>query len=475
MNHPFRIWDQASWTERDSTINTRFHQSDIIYTPLVGYGLTMPKGVGRTQYWHVGAETVRSHVNHNAIGWYQRMMDSIYVDTRHRRVRAQYRYAAKTQYDEFDELVTRYGNDSDGFISAVLRDQLADQIVGITEKVARDGILDNCLHKFIPNGNAWLLGTNDFSSITAAESSAFTVKRLEDIALRMSYRSEETVKAWGNYAQPVPGQNFRGSVLVMVTTGVYNSIWDSEVQDWLVDLRQLQDDRVINGGAVQYRNMVIQDTGHAMVLWNAGTITDQVGVTEPIKWGDGAPDPSSSAVDSLWYVGQSSGDVTHYIQCTAFTSDDFTAGDFVSIHLARTSEYGITDGCDPLDGKTLRAEVYSVDATNNRLTLRLPMTEAYLDAITDATHGQIYAYVTSAQHIHPVVVIGVREMVQFVKRDHTDGSYIKFNAPTDNDADFPSIVRATANWRGETNPWMLDLYEIHYVAGQFANRGDVTY
>ncbi len=122
----------------------------------------------------------------NAIGWYQRMMDSIYVDTRHRRVRAQYRYAAKTQYDEFDELVTRYGNDSDGFISAVLRDQLADQIVGITEKIARDGILDNCLHRFIPNGNAWLLGTNDFSSINAAEASAFTVKRLEDIALRMS-------------------------------------------------------------------------------------------------------------------------------------------------------------------------------------------------------------------------------------------------------------------------------------------------
>jgi hypothetical protein len=261
----------------------------------------------------------------------------------------------------------------------------------------------------------------------------------------------------------------------MVTTGVFNSIWDSEVQDWLVDLRQLQDERVINGGAVQYRNMVIQDTGHAMVLWNAGTITDQVGVTEPIKWGDGAPDPASGTVDNLWYVGQSSSDVTHYIQCTAFTADDFTAGDFVSIHLVRTDEYGITDGCDPLDGKTLRAEVYSVDATNNRLTLRLPMTEAYLDAFTDATHGEIYAYVTSAQHIHPVVVIGSREMVQFVKRNHTDGSYIQFNALTDNDADFPSIVRATANWYGEINPWMLDLYEIHFVAGQFANRGDVTY
>lgn len=474
-SHPFRIWDQDQWDERSSIIDTRFHQTDVLYTPLIGSNMIMPPGVGWDQYWYVGAEIVKSHVNHNTIGRYQRFMPALYLDTRQRRVLADKRWAVKTQYDEMDEMVTRYGSDTDQFINRVLQAQLADQVVGVTEKVARDGILDYALHKYIYNGNAWSLGTYDFSSITASETCTFSVKMLEDIALRMSYRAEETVKAWGNYAQPVPGTNFRGALLVMVTTGVYDSIWNSEEQDWMVDLRQLQDGRILNGGRIEYRNMVIQDTGHVMVLWNAGTVSKQVGVTAEIKWGDGAPDPDSSQVDNLWLAGQSSGDVTHYVQCTAFSAGEFVAGDFVSIHIARTGEYGITNGCDPLDGETFLAEVYSVDATNNRLTFRLPITQQYLDAFSDSTHGQIYAYVTKAQHIHPIIVVAAREMVQFVKRNHADGSFIQFNRPTDNDADFPSIVRVTANWFGAVNRWQLDLYEVWFAAGRFGNRSTVGY
>jgi hypothetical protein len=473
--HPFRVWDQAQWDERSALIDTRFHQTDIMFTPLIGNSMVMTKGVGWTQYMYVGAETVPSHVNHSTIGRYDRFTTPIYYDMRQRRVRARWRWAAKTQYDKMDEMVTRYGGDTDSFVSRVLEDQLADQIVGIQEKVARDGILDNALHKYIFDGNAWTLGTNDFSSIGTTEASTFSVKMLEDIALRMSYRSEETTKAWGSYAQPVPGQNFRGSLLVMVTTGVYDSIWQSEQQDWMIDLRQLQDGRIINGGKVQYRNMTIQDTGHAMVLWNSGNITKQVGVTAPINWGDGAPDPDSTLVDNLWLTGQSSTDVVHYVQCTAFAATDFVAGDMVSIHVARTDEYGITNGCDPLDGKTYRAEIASVDATNNRLVFRKPLTEQYLDAFNDTTHGQCYAYVTSAQHIHPIIVVAAREMVQFVKRNHTDGSFIQFNRPTDNDADFPSIERVTANWFGEVNQWQPDLHEVWFAAGRFGNRGAVSY
>lgn len=371
--------------------------------------------------------------------------------------------------------MTRYGNDTDQFINQVLQTQMADQIVGVQEKVIRDGLLDNALHKFIFNGNAWSLGTNDFSSIDATASSTFSVRNLMDIALRMSIRSEEATKAWGDYANPVPGQNFRDSLLVMVTTGVYDSIWHTDEQRWMIDLRELQDERIINGGRVQYHNMTIVDTGHAMTLWNAGTVTKQVGVTSPINWGDGAPDPDSTAVDSLWLTGQSSSDITHYVQCTSFSSGDFSAGDFVSIHTQRTSEYGITNGCDPLDGKTLRAEVYSVDADNNRLTFRLPITEAYDAAMTDSSLGQVYAYVTSAQHIHPIIVVAARGMVQFVKRNQTSGEFIKFHKPDDDHLDFPSIVRVTANWFGEVNPWELDLYEVWFAAGRFGNRGTVGY
>jgi len=474
-SHPFRIWDQNSWDERSALIDVAFHGTDVLFTPLIGSTMTMPAGVGWNDYWYAGAELVKSHVNHETIGRYQRMMNPLYVDTRQRRLRARYRWGVKAQYDQMDEMVTRYGNDSDQFISRVLQAQLADQIVGITEKVARDGILDNALHKFIFDGRAFVNGTADYSDIGTTAASAFSVKMLEDIALRMSYRAEETTKAWGDYAQPVPGSNFRGSVLVMVTTGVYDSIWNSEEQDWMIDLRQLQDDRIINGGRVQYRNMTIQDTGHTMVQWNAGNITRQVGVNAPIQWGDGAPDPDSTLVDSVWLAGQSSSDMVHYVSCTDLGTSQFAAGDFVSIHTQRTSANGVTNACDPLHGKTFLAEVYSVDEDNERLTFRKPITEQYLDAFNDATHGQVYAYVTKAQHIHPIVIVAAREMVQFVKRNHTDGSFIQFNRPTDNDVDFPSIERVTANWYGEVNPWSLDLFEVWYAAGRFGNRGAVSY
>jgi hypothetical protein len=479
-NHPFRPWDQHSWDERSALIDLAFHKTDVLFSPLIGNSMTMPDGVGWDQYWYTGAELVQSHVNHNTIGRYDRWTAPIYVDTRQRRVRARHRWGVKTQYDQMDEMVTRYGNDTDRFINAVLASQMADQIVGVQEKVARDGMLDFALHKFIAGtGNAFsTTGTDNFSGISTNSASAFNVKLLEDIALRMSYRSEEATKAWGNYAQPVPGSNFRGSVLVMVTTGVYDSIWQSEDRDWLIDLRQLQDDRVINGGRVQYRNMTIQDTGHAMVLWNAGTVSKQVGVSSPINWGDGSPDPDSSQVDNVWLSGQSSSDIVHYIQCTAFDASDFAYGDFVSLHVEITDEYGITDGCDPLDGKTLLCEVYSVDADNNRLTLRKPVTEQYTTPFNDTSasaHGQIYAYVTKAQHIHPVMVVAAREMVQFVRREHTDGSFIQYHKPTDNDADYPSIVRATANWFGEVNRWQPDVYEVWFSSGRFGNRGAVAY
>jgi hypothetical protein len=250
-----------------------------------------------------------------------------------------------------------------------------------------------------------------------------------------------------------------------------------------VDLRQLQDDRIINnnGGALQYRNMTIVDTGHSLVLWNTGALSKQVAVTTPIKWGDGALDPDSAGVDSYLYTGQSSADVVHRLECSAFSASDFTAGDFVSIHTAQTDEYGITGGCDPLHGKTYRAEIENVDAANNYLRVRKPMTEEYVNAFTytnlngAASAGEAYAFVTKAQHIHPTIVMGAREPIQWVGRRQSDGSLIRYNRPTDNDVDFPSIERVTANWYGEMNKWNLDVYEVFFSAGAFANRGARSY
>lgn len=78
--HPFRDWTEDRWDERSAIIDTRFHETDVFFTPLVGNNMVMPEGVGWDQYWYTGAEIVPAHVNHETIGRYQRMLGPLYFN-----------------------------------------------------------------------------------------------------------------------------------------------------------------------------------------------------------------------------------------------------------------------------------------------------------------------------------------------------------------------------------------------------------
>lgn len=483
--HPWQTWDQDRWPERSMAIDTAFRQDNIWFTPIVGPGIIMPDGVGRDQAWYRGAEIVPSHVNHNTIGWYQRMMNAIYFDMSQRKLYARNRWGTKIQYDARDQMVTRFGGDTPSFISAVLMGQFGAQIVGIHEKGCRDAILEFSLHKYMWNGERFVIGTADFSNLARDASSAFSVRLLDDTTQRMSYRASKVAAAsgMGTYAQPVPGANWSSASLIQTTTPVHYSLWGDDENDWMTALYSLQDERVINGGTVVWRNRgVLADTSYDQVLWNSGPIDKQVAITQVINWGDGAPDPDVDApVDGVFYTGQSSAGVVHYVQCSAFVAADFTAGDVLTIHIARQEtggmDYGITDGVNFLDGKTLNMEVYSVDAVNNRLAFRQPITEEYVDPFTytslggAAAAGTCYGFITKAQHVHPVFVYAGTNPVQFVQRTQPDGSLIQYHRPTDDNVDFPSVERVTANWYGEFNQWNPQLTEIYFCSAPFANLG----
>jgi hypothetical protein len=491
--HPWReVWDQDKWPERSVAIDTRFRQENIYFTPIVGGGVVMPPGVGWDDPWYKGAEIIPSHINHNEIGRYQRMMDAIYIDSQQKKLYSRNRYGTKIQWDRRDTMVTRYGGDSDSFLAAALMGQFGNQIVGIHERGCRDAILEFSIHKFIaPNGAKFEIGTADFSNIERSSSYAFDIRWLDDSASRMSYRSRNQTahSDTGLYNDPVPGNNFADSFLVHTTTPVMKSLWENDENSWLTPLLALQDQRVINGGEASWRNRgVVADTGYQLVLWNAGNLTKQVAVTSPIKWGDGAPDPEvDAAVDGVYYPGQSSAGITHYIQCSAFAASEFVAGDVISIHVKRQGtgageiNYGITDGVDFLDGKTVTMEIYEVDAVNNRLVFRQPMTEEFVDAFSYASlngssaTGNAYAFITSAQHIHPVYVYAATNPVMYVSRLQPDGSHIEYHQPSDDNVDFPSVVRFTANWYAEFNQWAPQLTEIIFCAAPFANTGAAAY
>jgi hypothetical protein len=469
--HPMAAWNRQSWNEYDAMIDTAFHEPDIHFTPLANY-IDYPKGVGLNQRYFTGRQLVQSNANHNPIGWYQRYTDSIYVDTREKQLYSRKRYGGKAQYDEYDELVTRFSGDTPGFIKAVMNEQLLNNVKWVHEKIARDAILMNSKFKFM--GNKSLFDTtHDVSDFDLSGSNMFDITYLDEVARRFSIRSMDARRNYGDFANPVPGEDFRNSVLVMVPSMVYADIWDSPAKEYLIQLRQYGDERPINSAnpAFQYRNITIADYGSELTLFNAGNIMQQNAVIEPINWGDGAPDPETAGVDGIWLTGQGNTNVKHYVQCTpaSFQAGDFEYGEMVNLHVRKASasgalNLGVDAAPDMTDGMTITMEVYSSDPSAGTIVFRKPVTEQYNADLG----GGVYAWVTKAQHVHPVYVVGARGMVTWAAR-----TKIEWNSPSDEQADFPSVKRVTWNERGEMNPWDLDCFEVVFCEAKFANRGNV--
>jgi hypothetical protein len=188
------------------------------------------------------------------------------------------------------------------------------------------------------------------------------------------------------------------------------------------------------------------------VLYNCGAITAQATVIAAITAGDGSPDPATTKVDETWYVGQK--DVTHYLQLDTGQAADFAKNDWVTIHTIRTSAYGVTNGVDPLSGKTIVRRVVSVDTDTDRIAFDRPIMRKY-----DANLGAgVYAYVTKAQHVGFVLVLGsVGGIKGNINRP------LKFYEPRAID-DFESVWRYVWDIIAGTNIWEPNLFECHFIA-----------
>lgn len=463
---PLAAWDRDKWDEYDSAIDIAFHTMDIHYTPLMNF-VNMPVGADT---WYVGNEMLAGHVNHNSIGLRQRFIEAMYMDSRRKKLVSEQRHGGKVQLHEFDEQVSRWGNGTTAFMMSLLRNQLGQSITETAEKLARDALFSNCQFKFMANGTKWASGTADFSTLSG---STYQVdpRMINEVRLRLSERSSVYTRDWGNIAQPVPGAAFANDILVLTTPNVVYDVWNTEANDWLENLALLQDDRLINGGQFRYRGMVFAENRSMGILRNAGPLTWQCGVTSPIHWGDGSPDPDANEmVDSIYLVGQSSSTITHYIQCDNVGTDKFEKGDRISIHTARTTDWGITDGCDFLDGETVEAIVYSVNESTHRITLTTPMTYEFTTAFTatpnSTSSATIYAYVTKARDIHPIIFVGSRGMCTFAMR-----TKIRTYNPQDALADLPGVVRASWDQYGQYNLWNPYPWEILFAVASDTRSG----
>ena len=462
--NPVAVFDRNKWTEYDPAINVSFRVRSLL-APMVNWVPLESFGGGNAPTVVTGREALPGHSNHSPVDVRAKYINAAYFDSRERRITAPYHYAGKIQLDAYDELVSMWKNGgSAGLIQGVLRQHLANDMVQQAEKLSRDMILAHT------NVKSYAGGAANVAGIGASSAYLFDPSVLRDMKLRLSFRSMFSLQQYGTYAQPLPGMN---EGLIMTTPGVFHSIWDNLNHEYIQRLNILQDKTILNGSVISYEGFNFMES-HDLTLWNMGALTKQVAVTQQIVAGDGAPDPDSTAIDSTFYVGQSSSGITHYVQCSDLGTGNFVAGDIVTLHTGRTSGYGVTDGVDITEGNTMTLEVYSVDEVNERLTFRQPiMTDfpsatAYTSLNGSGATGTAYAFITKARHIHPMYVFGARGGSTFAIRRR-----IQLHQPVPVD-DFESVYRFSWDMYGGPNKWNGDLAELHFVAGSFGNRGSVS-
>ena len=144
----------------------------------------------------------------------------------------------------------------------------------------------------------------------------------------------------------------------------------------------------------------------------------------------------------------------------------FAISDMVSIHSLRTNKWGVTNGVDPLSGRTIVRRVVKIDATNCRLSFDRPIMQNY-NSDLDAGSGTTYAFVTKGRHISMNLVMGsTGGIMGNINRP------LKFYEPRPID-DFESIYRFVWDIIAGFNIWEPNLFEVHFAAVSLPKPGGV--
>ena len=137
--------------------------------------------------------------------------------------------------------------------------------------------------------------------------------------------------------------------------------------------------------------------------------------------------------------------------------------DIVTIHVARSAEYGVTNGVDPVAAKTIQRRVVGVDFTANTLQFDRPVMFNYTAPFIGQSESgsaavTLYAFVTNARHIGMILVLGSRGGIL-----GSVAKALEFYEPKPID-DFESVWRYVWDAHVGYNIWEPNLFEVHFCA-----------
>lgn len=324
------------------------------------------------------------HADFNRLGLRDMSLPALHVDSRGQEITFE-RYGGKVAYHTYDEIIT-YWQYSGGNMSAVRRivqDKLGQHMVDVQDMLARNAMLSVPFKLY--GGDA-----TDFQTLTADDKISTSI--LNEIHLGMKYRGVP-------YAQT--GNGSVGTIVCVTSPGViFDLQQQTDPKDWLTPMAYADPSRLLNYEVGTYRNIRFVETPKC-TLFNTGAQTIQANISAAVNAGDGAPDPSTTLVDSTYKVGQPG--ATHYIQLAGGTDmTKFVVNDIVSIGVQRTTDFGVTNGVDFRDGKLSNRRIVAIDAGNTRLSFDQPI---MVDLDINLGAG-VYGYVTKANHVHSAIFVG---------------------------------------------------------------------
>lgn len=326
------------------------------------------------------------HPDFNRIGLRDMSAPSGHFDSKGQEITFE-RYGGKVSYHVYDELVT-YWQYQGGNMSAVRRivqDKLGQHMIDVQDMLARNAMLS------VPF-KLYAAGASSFAGLSSDDK--ISTGQLNEIHLGMKYRGVP-------YAQNLNGSV--GTIVCITSPGViFDLQQQTDPKDWLTPMAYADPSRLLNYEVGTYRNVRFVETPKA-TLFNAGVVTIQANITSAITAGDGSPDPGdpTKMVDATWKVGQPG--ATHYVQLDSSTDmTQFVINDIVSIHVQRTSDFGVSNGVDFRDGKLTNRRIVDIDSTSKRLSFDQPV---MVDMNTNLGAG-VYGYVTKALHVHSCIFVG---------------------------------------------------------------------
>ena len=458
--NPVAVIDQNLWTDKVPEILMQFQTGPSIYTPLVDWmDRSQQTGAQFSQFF----EVLEGDVNFDPIAiTAEYIPQPAGVDSRMRQLTVS-RFGDKVQLHESDNIFQMWRSSGGRDWRPLLRGVLGNNVKRKIELLSR---------------NAYLAGPKNYWTFANGKSSFKTLGDSDTFAL-------DAVNAWnlrlGNLGSPViPG--VEASVkLAMLPPGAIYDFFNTLSTSSKNEASMWRDSFIYGGERLKYEigmfknvRFVEHPNDHYgvnnAVLYNAGKVKYQYGVSAAINSGDGAPDPTTSSVDGTWYVGQKG--ATHYVQLDA-NPTGISVNDMVSIHIKKQTDstYFDTDAPDFLSGTTLVRRVIAIDSTNYRLSfdrpIMMPFTTSFTGTPKTTSQGTIYAYVTSGQHIGFGLVLGSRGGIMGnVNRP------LRFYEPRPVD-DFDSVWRYVWDIVAGYNIWEPHMFECHFFSVSLPKPGGV--